>query len=62
MLPRVEFSDHHPLLICPFGVQQPPSKCLFRFESAWILDESYYAMLEHRWDQKNSVVNNLLNV
>jgi hypothetical protein len=34
-LPRLDFSDHHPILICPVGndVARVPRR--FQFESAW---------------------------
>jgi hypothetical protein len=46
VLPRLDFSDHHPLLICPFDGSHATAPKQFRFESAWLIDDSYYRMLE----------------
>jgi hypothetical protein len=61
-LPRLDFSDHHPLLICPMEVPYQTTNKQFHFESAWFLDNSYYDMLKENWKQQNSIVNNMQNV
>jgi hypothetical protein len=62
VLPRLDFSDHHPLLICPMEVPHQTTNKQFHFESAWFLDNSYYDMLKENWKQQNSIVNNMQNV
>ncbi|XP_058762861.1 uncharacterized protein LOC131636243 [Vicia villosa] len=62
VLTRVEFSDHHPILISLYeecySYQQRP----FRFETAWIMNETYVNMLHDSWKEDNSIINNLKNV
>ncbi|PNX94494.1 ribonuclease H, partial [Trifolium pratense] len=62
VLPRVNFSDHHPLLIDLFGSGN--FQCLrnFKFESAWLLEESYVAMLESCWDGTSPIYEQLTNL
>jgi hypothetical protein len=62
VLPRLDFSDHHPLLICPFDGSHLTTTKLFRFESAWLMDDSFHSMLETTWLDHQSVWNNLNNV
>jgi hypothetical protein len=58
-LTRLDFSDHHPILICPFENVVRRSTRLFRFESAWHLNPSYRVMLQNCWRHEESVVCNL---
>jgi hypothetical protein len=58
-LTRLDFSDHHPILICPFENVVRRSTRLFRFESAWHLNPSYCDMLQNCWRHEESVVCNL---
>jgi hypothetical protein len=58
-LTRLDFSDHHPILICPFENVVRRSTRLFRFESAWHLNPSYRDMLQNCWRHEESVVCNL---
>ncbi|XP_058766533.1 uncharacterized protein LOC131640142 [Vicia villosa] len=41
VLSRVEFSDHHPLMISLTGNKHMRSPNRFRFKSAWMLDEKH---------------------
>ncbi|MCH86424.1 hypothetical protein A2U01_0007281 [Trifolium medium] len=38
VLARLDFSDHHPLLITPKNVPHPVAPRQFRFDSAWLMD------------------------
>jgi hypothetical protein len=62
VLPRIDFSDHHPLLIEPFGKQHNVAPKQFRFESAWLLEEYYHDMLRKNWKNELTIVSNLCNV
>ncbi|KAK2451297.1 hypothetical protein QL285_010365 [Trifolium repens] len=62
VLARVDFSDHHPLLIIPRNAPHPIAPRQFRFESAWLLESSYNEMIVASWKHDQSVPNNLLKV
>ncbi|GAU26402.1 hypothetical protein TSUD_278470 [Trifolium subterraneum] len=49
VLTRVEFSDHHPILISPKEAPFIRAPRQFRFESAWLLDNTYNSMLNASW-------------
>ncbi|XP_045810455.1 uncharacterized protein LOC123904892 [Trifolium pratense] len=55
VLPRVNFSDHHPLLIALYGFDHVHRPRYFKFESAWLLEESYMGMLEACWSGPVSI-------
>ncbi|XP_058780762.1 uncharacterized protein LOC131654847 [Vicia villosa] len=62
VLMRMEFSDHHPILLsfreeCCVGFDKP-----FRFENAWLLNDTYSTMLKETWKKETDVVENLKNV
>ncbi|XP_058782140.1 uncharacterized protein LOC131656434 [Vicia villosa] len=62
VLLRVEFSDHHPILINlkdeEFVYQGKP----FRFENAWLTNESYNDMLLDTWNAEDPLISNLKKV
>ncbi|XP_058765200.1 uncharacterized protein LOC131638650 [Vicia villosa] len=62
VLVRVEFSDHHPILInfCEDKVLHKNRP--FRFENAWMLNDTYDTMLKESWRGENSFLKNLQNV
>ncbi|PNX77424.1 hypothetical protein L195_g033391 [Trifolium pratense] len=62
VLPRVDFSYHHPLLIALFGLESSPRTKYFKFESAWLLEDSYAAMLESCWNGTAPIQENLLKL
>jgi hypothetical protein len=62
VLARLDFSDHHPLLITPKNVPHPIAPRQFRFESAWLMDNTYKEMMEASWKIDQNVVSNLVNV
>ncbi|XP_058783537.1 uncharacterized protein LOC131658240 [Vicia villosa] len=62
VLVRVDFSDHHPILI---NLQDNPprvQKRNFRFESAWLMHDSYQPMLHEVWQKDQPLIQNLRNV
>jgi hypothetical protein len=59
VLTRLEFSDHHPLLISPVEVPHPKVPKQFRFESAWILNDSYNNLIQQCWQEDENIVVNL---
>jgi len=61
-LPRLDFSDHHPILVCPIEALHVMAPKQFRFESAWPMENSYYDMLKDSWETNGSIVNNLKSV
>ncbi|PNY06740.1 endonuclease/exonuclease/phosphatase family protein [Trifolium pratense] len=56
---KLDFSDHHPILVCPFGTVIRGTTRVFRFESAWHLNSSYRDMLQSSLHNEESVMNNL---
>jgi hypothetical protein len=62
VLTRVAFSDHHPILIAPKGSSHLVAPRQFRFESAWLLEETYTDMMKTSWDSGGSIILNLSNV
>ncbi|PNY12420.1 ribonuclease H [Trifolium pratense] len=61
VLTRLEFSDHHPILISPKEVPHPSAPRQFKFESAWLLEEEYDSMLRQCWNSDSTVIENLTN-
>jgi hypothetical protein len=41
VLTRLEYSDHHPIIISPRDAPHPVAQRQFRFESAWLMDDTY---------------------
>ncbi|XP_058762472.1 uncharacterized protein LOC131635855 [Vicia villosa] len=62
VLTRVEFSDHHPILINlnPQNGIRPPR--VFRFESAWLANKEYTEMLWTAWIDSKEIGENLRTV
>jgi hypothetical protein len=54
VLPRIEFSDHHPILILLNGSQISGAVAKFRFEKAWMYHETYQKLVENNWNVKNT--------
>jgi hypothetical protein len=61
VLPRVDFSDHHPILISPADGSHPIAPKQFRFESAWLLEDSYMSMLNDCWNGDAAIHHKLYN-
>jgi exonuclease III len=62
VLPRVDFSDHHPILIQLGGVQVPCSEKIFRFKCAWTLHPQFDEDFKSWWRQDHDLVSNLAEV
>lgn len=62
VLPRVTFSDHHPLLIFPHGMAAGPALPKFRFENAWVLHPSYHEIILQNWSNDGLLDQNLKNL
>jgi ribonuclease HI len=62
VLTRLEFSDHHPILISPLEAPHPVAPRQFRFESAWLMEESYNDMVRQCWKSESVIPQNLISV
>jgi hypothetical protein len=62
VLTRLDYSDHHPILISPKEAPHLVAHKIFRFESAWMTDGKYTDMLHQSWNSVGSIVTNLTNV
>lgn len=62
VVPRVEFSDHHPLLITPVKINSNIVPRAFRFESAWMTAKSYKEMINNCWKINENMHTNLQDV
>jgi hypothetical protein len=59
VLPRIEFSDHHPIIILLQGAQTMSRKSKFRFEKAWMFHDSYTETLKQHRAVKSSIPDKL---
>ncbi|XP_058774823.1 uncharacterized protein LOC131649095 [Vicia villosa] len=59
---RVEFSDHHPILITLKEDKHGNYVRPFRFENAWLLNDTYGSMLQDTWSEEISIISNLESV
>ncbi|PNX94787.1 hypothetical protein L195_g017967 [Trifolium pratense] len=57
VLPRIEFSDHHPIIIMLQGIQPMTRKSKFRFEKAWMYHTSYADLVKQHWHKENELPN-----
>lgn len=62
VLMRVDFSDHHPILINLKEDNFDRYEKHFRFKNAWLTNDTYSDMLRDVWKEDNNVVHNLRNV
>ncbi|CAJ2645466.1 unnamed protein product [Trifolium pratense] len=61
-LPRVDFSDHHPLLVLLDDMISINNERPFRFESAWQTHDSFQTDLSSWWRQELNFTDNLSKV
>ncbi|XP_058751892.1 uncharacterized protein LOC131624996 [Vicia villosa] len=62
VLVRVAFSDHHPVLINLKEDYVCPRIHDFKFESAWMMHETYQDMLKGCWQKDDNLNQNLSNI
>jgi hypothetical protein len=62
VLTRLDYSDHHPILISPLHVPHLVAERQFHFESAWLLEDKYDNMLQQSWIKEGPILQNLNNV
>lgn len=51
VLPRVSFSDHHPIMVYPSGMNTGRNQKKFRFESAWMTHHSFKDTVKKGWSR-----------
>ncbi|XP_058727203.1 uncharacterized protein LOC131598639 [Vicia villosa] len=61
VLARVEFSDHHSILIVPTIIVNARKEKPFRFENAWLLKETYHDMIKQVWNNEDNFLQNISN-
>lgn len=60
VIPRVDFSDHHPILISlQLLILGPLLSRPFRFESAWMTHDSFQSTIRECWSNSRSVPQNI---
>lgn len=59
ILPRIELSYHHPLLISLNSIASRSRIRPFRFESAWMTHDTYKDTINNCWDNANGFPQNL---
>ncbi|XP_058753528.1 uncharacterized protein LOC131626710 [Vicia villosa] len=62
VLTRVDFSDHHPIMIALAGNNYERIPKLFRFESAWVVENNYVDRLKGYWNINDSLIKNLKRI
>lgn len=62
VLPRVEFSDHYPLLVSLYGQNLISLQKPFHFECAWLSHENYVETLNNAWNKREPLVSKLENL
>lgn len=62
VLTRVEFSDHHPIMISLNGNYTERSPKPFRFESAWMVEYGYMDRMKGFWSNKDDLLHNLQRI
>jgi hypothetical protein len=55
VLPRIQFSDHHSIMVHLGGIQQIFGNRKFRFERAWTLHSTYKDVVHQAWDDQNPI-------
>lgn len=59
VLPRVYFSDHHPLMIYPCGQPYARSDTQFCFEKVWLTHPTYFNVVQEQWRPHEDLAFNL---
>jgi hypothetical protein len=55
VLPRIDFSDHHPIIIMLQGTQGMIQRSKFRFEKAWMYHNTYNDFVKQKWSKEESL-------
>ncbi|KAK2417953.1 hypothetical protein QL285_040194 [Trifolium repens] len=55
VLPRIEFSDHHPIIIMLHGIPVAKQQGKFRFEKAWMFHPTYTEFVKGHWQAKTTL-------
>jgi hypothetical protein len=53
VLPRIEFSDHHPIIIMLQGIPPVVQRSKFRFEKAWMYHPNYTDLIKQHWNKRS---------
>lgn len=59
VISRVDFSDHHPILIYLLGLTQDDRLNKFHFECAWVTHSNYKEFLDSMWNGGASIIKNV---
>jgi hypothetical protein len=59
VLPRIDFSDHHLILIMLQGIHHTQRKNKFRFEKAWMYHDTYKDLVKHQWNKNDALPHNI---
>ena len=62
VLPRLDFSDHHPILIQPAGLLSNYRVKPFRFERVWLTHPSYNETISTYWETNLDITQNINNM
>jgi hypothetical protein len=62
VLPRIDFSDHHPIIIMLQGITPLMKKSKFRFEKAWMYHPSYTELIQQHWKNGNALPDKVINM
>jgi exonuclease III len=55
VLPRIDFSDHHPIILYLHGMHNAHRAYKFRFERAWVMHPNYKYTIQKVWNDNNSM-------
>ncbi|GAU46050.1 hypothetical protein TSUD_191210 [Trifolium subterraneum] len=55
VLPRIEFSDHHTIIIMLQRIQPLKQRSKFRFEKAWMYHKAYGDMVKQHWNKEKTL-------
>lgn len=59
VLPRVVFSDHHPIIIFPHDMGKVTGGRRFRFESAWATHDTFNEIVATSWNKGEGMTQKL---
>jgi exonuclease III len=62
VLPRIEFSDHHPIIIMLQGIPPLMQRSKFRFEKAWMYHPNYDEFIKQQWNTSSTLPEKVVNM